>query len=76
MAPAKKKPVGERRKKLTVFVPVDVLESALASSGENIAETVTTGLRMVAAAHAYTRLRALRGKVPTSIDIGVLRDDG
>ena len=62
--------------KITVHVPSDLLSKARKSTGRGITETVRQGLRLVAAADAYRSLRALRGKVPISIDLEKLREDG
>jgi hypothetical protein len=50
-------------RKITVEVPAALLERAQQASGSGITETVRTGLQLVAASRAYTRLRQLRGKV-------------
>jgi len=53
----------ETARKITVEVPLKLLEKAQRASGAGIAETVRTGLQLVAASRAYARLRQLRGKV-------------
>lgn len=53
----------ENARKITVEVPEDLLEKAQQASGAGITQTVRTGLQLVAASHAYARLRELRGKV-------------
>jgi hypothetical protein len=50
-------------RKITVEVPPELLEKAQRASGSGITQTVRTGLELVAASHAYARLRQLRGKV-------------
>jgi hypothetical protein len=50
-------------RKITVEVPPGLLEKAQRASGSGITQTVRTGLQLVAASHAYARLRQLRGKV-------------
>lgn len=50
-------------RKITVEVPPELLEKAQRASGSGITQTVRTGLQLVAASHAYARLRQLRGKV-------------
>ena len=62
-------------RKITVEVPEDLLERALASSGEGITGTVRQGLKLVAAGRAYDELRRLRGKVRFGIDVDSLRED-
>jgi hypothetical protein len=50
-------------RKITVEVPPQLLERAQRASGSGITQTVRTGLQLLAASQAYTRLRQLRGKV-------------
>ncbi len=61
--------------KVTVELPVDLLDRARTSTGEGITATIRRGLEMVAATRAQERLLALRGKVKFSIDLDQLRDD-
>lgn len=61
--------------KVTVELPVDLLQRARASTGEGITATIRRGLEMVAATRAQERLLALRGKVKFSIDLSKLRED-
>lgn len=53
----------ETARKITVEVPLDLLEKAQRASGTGITQTVRTGLQLVAASRTYARLRQLRGKV-------------
>ena len=62
-------------KKITVHVPEALLEKAQRSTGQGITETIRRGLQLVAASDAYKKLRALRGKVPITLDIETLRED-
>jgi hypothetical protein len=55
--------VMQSSRKITVEVPPELLEKAQRASGSGITQTVRTGLQLVAASHAYARLRQLRGKV-------------
>ena len=55
--------VMQTSRKITVEVPPELLEKAQRASGSGITQTVRTGLQLVAASHAYARLRQLRGKV-------------
>jgi hypothetical protein len=50
-------------RKITVEVPLELLEKAQEASGTGITQTVRTGLQLVAASGTYARLRQLRGKV-------------
>jgi hypothetical protein len=56
-------PVMETVRKITVEIPGELLDKAQKASGAGITQTVRTGLQLVAASHAYARLRQLRGKV-------------
>lgn len=62
-------------RKITVEVPEDLLERAMASAGEGITGTVRRGLTLVAAGRAYDDLRRLRGKLKFGIDLAELRED-
>jgi len=53
----------ETARKITVEVPLELLEKAQRASGASITQTVRTGLQLVAASRTYARLRQLRGKV-------------
>lgn len=63
------------KRKITLEVPEELLERALAASGEGITQTVRQGLQLVAAGRAYEELRRLRGKVRLGIDLEALRED-
>jgi hypothetical protein len=65
----------ETSRKITVEVPEDLLEKAQQASGAGITQTVRTGLQLVAASHAYARLRELRGKVRFSQATDELKAD-
>ena len=65
----------EIARKITVEVPEDLLETAQQASGAGITQTVRTGLQLVAASHAYARLRELRGKVRFSQTTDELKAD-
>ncbi len=65
----------ESARKITVEVPEDLLEKAQQASGAGITQTVRTGLQLVAASHAYARLRELRGKVRFSQTTDELKAD-
>jgi hypothetical protein len=66
--------MGEARK-ITVEVPADLLERAQRATGDGVTGTVRTGLQLVAASNAYTRLRKLRGKVAFSRTFTELKAD-
>jgi hypothetical protein len=62
-------------RKITVEVPPDLLEKAQRASGSGITQTVRTGLQLVAASHAYARLRQLRGKIRFTRTVAELKAD-
>jgi hypothetical protein len=62
-------------RKITVEVPVDLLEKAQRASGDGVTGTVRTVLQLVAASQAYARLRQLRGKVRFSKSLAQLKAD-
>jgi hypothetical protein len=62
-------------RKVTVELPADLLRRAQKSSGEGVTSTIRRGLELVAAGRAYRDLRALKGRVSLSIDVGTLRED-
>lgn len=62
-------------KKITIEVPVDLLERATAASGQGITPTIRRGLELVALSAAYAKLRQMKGKVKFSIRLSELRED-
>jgi hypothetical protein len=65
----------ETVRKITVEVPLDLLEKAQQASGTGITQTVRTGLQLVAASRTYARLRHLRGKVRFTRTLAELKAD-
>jgi len=65
----------ETARKITVEVPLDLLEKAQLASGTGITQTVRAGLQLVAASRTYACLRHLRGKVRFSRTLSELRAD-
>jgi hypothetical protein len=61
--------------KVTVELPVDLLDKARKTTGEGITGTIRRGLELVAAMRAQDELRALRGKVKLSLDVAASRAD-
>lgn len=61
--------------KVTVELPVELLDRAQDSTGEGITSTIRRGLELVAATRAQEQLHALRGKVKFSIKVNRLRAD-
>lgn len=70
--------MGEMRK-ITAFIPADLIESAQQITGEGVSETLREALRRLKRADAYARLRAMQGKVDLEGDSGItlaeLRED-
>jgi len=62
-------------KKVTLNLPVDLLEKALRSSDSNITDTVRQGLELIAARWAYAGLQKYRGKVKFSLSLNEMRYD-
>jgi hypothetical protein len=62
-------------RKITVEVPVELLEKAQQASGTGVTQTVRAGLQLVAASHSCARLRAYRGKVRFSRTAVELKTD-
>jgi hypothetical protein len=62
-------------RKITVEISPELLDKAQLASGAGLTETVRTGLQLVAASHAYSRLRAQRGKVRFSRTVAELKAD-
>jgi hypothetical protein len=65
----------ETARKITVEVPLGLLEKAQRASGTGITQTVRTGLQLVAASRTYARLRHLRGKVRFTRTLAELKAD-
>jgi hypothetical protein len=65
----------ETTRKITVKVPLALLEKAQRASGSGVTQTVRTGLQLVAASQTYSRLRKLRGKVRFSRTVAQLKAD-
>lgn len=62
-------------RKITVELPVGLLEKAQIASGTGITQTVRTGLQLVAASRTYSKLRRFRGKVRFSRTLAELKAD-
>lgn len=61
--------------KVTVMLPKDLVEQAVAASGEGLTPTIRKGLEAMAAGAAYDRLRQYRGQYKASINLAELRED-
>ena len=62
-------------RKVTVLLPHDLLDRALAASGEGITPTLRRGLELVAAKSVYQRLLKLKGKVDPGLELDASRED-
>jgi hypothetical protein len=62
-------------RKITVEVPLVLLEKAQQASGAGITQTVRTGLQMLAASRTYASLRKLRGKVRFAHTLAEIKAD-
>jgi hypothetical protein len=62
-------------RKITVEVPLNLLEKAQRASGTGVTQTVRAGLQLVAASRTYARLRRLRGKVRFTRTLAELKAD-
>jgi hypothetical protein len=67
--------IMDTARKITVEVPLALLEKAQRASGTGVTQTVRTGLQLVAASRTYARLRKLRGKVRFSRTAAELKAD-
>jgi hypothetical protein len=62
-------------KKITAFIPVQLLKSAQDYTGAGVSETLRQALQQLAHAQACRELLALEGKVHLDIDLDALRED-
>jgi hypothetical protein len=67
--------IMDTARKITVEVPLELLEKAQRASGTGVTQTVRAGLQLVAASRTYARLRKLRGKVRFSRSVTELKAD-
>jgi hypothetical protein len=67
--------IMDTARKITVEVPMELLERAQEASGTGVTQTVRTGLQLVAASRTYASLRKLRGKVRFSRTVAELKAD-
>jgi hypothetical protein len=61
--------------KVTVELPVELLDRARRSTGDGITATIRRGLELVASARAQRELASLRGKVKFTLDVAASRAD-
>src|SRR5260370_8390178 len=67
--------IMDTARKITVEVPLALLEKARRASGTGVTQTVRTGLQLLAASRTYARLRKLPGKVRFSRTLAELNAD-
>jgi hypothetical protein len=67
--------VSEAARKITVQLPGDLIDKAMASTGQSLTATVRKGLEVLAASRAYAELRKLRGKVRLNLELKESRKD-
>ena len=66
-------------RKITAFIPSDLLESGQRVTGMGVSETLREALRRMLRSDAYARLRAMKGTIDLEaggITLADLRDDG
>jgi transcriptional regulator of met regulon len=61
--------MSERIKKITVNVPVEVLENATRVTGKGVTLTVVEGLREIERRAKRSALRGLRGRIRFQLDL-------
>jgi hypothetical protein len=71
MALIKVKPL----RKVTVHVQEDILKAAQEHTQSGITQTITEGLKKLAASRAYRKLGALEGTSRLELDLDELRED-
>ena len=63
-------------RKITVHLPVDLIEGAQAATGAGLTETIRQGLEKLKREQFYAQMKALRGKIDFSgFDLDELRED-
>jgi hypothetical protein len=62
-------------KKITAFLPADVLATAQAHTGQGVTETLRLALEKLNHAAWCKQMLALEGKVKLDIDLEALRED-
>jgi hypothetical protein len=53
----------QQMKRVTLMLPIDLLERSRAVTGKDIRSTIREGLEAIVASRAHQALRRLRGKV-------------
>lgn len=66
-------------RKITAFIPAELLATAQAYTGEGVSETLRVALRRMCESWAYKRLLELQGTIDLEADgvtLDMLREDG
>ena len=66
---------ASKTRKITVHVSEDVLKAAQDQTQSGITQTITEGLRKLAASGAYRKLGELEGSCRLQLDLDTLRED-
>lgn len=62
-------------RKITAFVPADLLARAQEQTGAGVSETLRLALERLSRENFYDRLRQARGKIKLELDLDQLRED-
>lgn len=62
-------------RKVSMYLPPDLLEQAMKASKKNLTETVRQGLKLVATSATYDQLLKYQGKVDLKLNLPELRKD-
>ncbi len=62
-------------RKITAFLPAELMATAQASTGEGVTETLRQALEQLAHAAWSRRMLELEGKITFDIDLEALRED-
>lgn len=63
-------------RKITVHLPIDLVQSAQEATGAGVTETIRQGLEKLKRERFYAQMKALRGKIDfTGFDLEELRED-
>jgi hypothetical protein len=65
----------KKDRKVTVMLPDDLIEKALAASGQGLTPTLRKGLELIAARGAYTGLLKLKGKFDFGLNYSQVKKD-
>ena len=63
------------QRKVTVLLPINLIDQALNASGLGLTPTLRKGLELVAAKDAYQKLLSLKGKFDLNLHLEDLRKD-